>query len=136
MLLKISTLNHKLRICLWSAVGILAFCGTAFGHHGAAGWDNKSTITVQGTVTEFRFINPHAQIFLDANDDKGNSVRWGVEAADPAMLVRQGWSRNILKVGDQITVTGRPAKNGVKLLELQKLTLASGEELKASGSGQ
>jgi hypothetical protein len=133
---KSNLLSHKLLIGLLLSLGLLAFCGTVFGHHGAAAWDTKNTITIQGTVTEFRFFNPHVQIFLDSKDEKGDTVHWGCEAADPAMLVRQGWTRTILKPGDRITVTGRPAKNGAKLVELQKLTLANGQEISAKGSAQ
>jgi len=117
-------------------LNVLMWGGTAFGHHGGAAWDSKTTITLQGTVTEFRFINPHAQIFFDSKDDNGNMIHWSCEAADPSMLVRQGWNRQILKPGDQVKFVGHPAKSGAKLIELQKLTLPNGEELTASGSGQ
>lgn len=117
-------------------VSILAFSGLLFGHHGGAAWDTKTTLTLQGTVTEFRFINPHIQIFFDSKDDKGNMIHWACEGADPAMLVRQGWSRETLKAGDHVTVVGRPAKSGAKLMDLQKLTLPNGQELEAKGAAQ
>lgn len=117
-------------------VSVISLSGTAFGHHGGAAWDTKTTVTLQGTITDFRFINPHIQIFLDSKDEKGNVIHWACEGADPAMLVRQGWSRETLKPGDHVTVVGRPAKSGAKLVELQKLTLANGQELEAKGTAQ
>ena len=117
------------------SVALLFWAGAAFAHHGNSEWDAKTTTSVQGTVTEFRFINPHVQIFFDTKDDKGNAVHWSCEAADPAMLVRDGWTRLTLKPGDQVTFVGHPAKSGAKMIELQKLTLSDGHELSASGNG-
>lgn len=124
---------------LWSALllcSLITISVPVFGHHGGAAWDAKTTLMLQGTITEFRFINPHIQIFLDAKDEKGNVIHWACEGADPAMLVRQGWSRDTLKPGDRVTVVGRPAKSGAKLVELQKLTLANGQVLEAKGTAQ
>jgi hypothetical protein len=127
-------LNQRLGSCLLLVAGVLAFGGTLFGHHGGASWDAKTTITLKGVVTEFRFINPHAQIYFDVTDDSGNAVHWTCEAADPAMLVRQGWSHKMLKPGDHVTFIGHPAKAGAKLMALEKLILADGQEMDAKGA--
>jgi hypothetical protein len=121
--------------CFLLSMAVLMWAGNAFAHHGGAEWDAKATTTVQGTITDFRFINPHVQIFFDSKDEKGNLVHWSCEAADPAMLVRDGWTRLTLKPGDLVTFVGHPAKSGAKMIELQKLTLSDGRELSASGNG-
>ena len=101
----------------------------AFAHHGNAAYDQTKPVTLNGTVTEFDFVNPHVQIFFDVADDKGETTHWSVESADPAMLQRQGWSHETVKKGDHVTIVGHPAKTGVKIMVLEKLVLANGQEL-------
>jgi hypothetical protein len=101
----------------------------AFAHHGAAGYDSNKQTTLKGTVTDFRFQNPHAQIFLDVKDSSGKVRNWVLEAVGIATLSRNGWTKSIMKPGDPITVTGNPAKNGSPSMRLTKVVLASGKEL-------
>jgi hypothetical protein len=124
-------MNRGVTITVCALVCVLSVCGTVMAHHGGAAWDMKTTVNIQGTVTEFRFVNPHVQIFLDATDDKGKAVHWSCESADPAMLVRQGWTYDMLKPGDHVTLVGHPAKSGVKIMVLDKLILANGKEVMA-----
>ena len=125
-------MNRGVAMAVCALACVLAVSGSLSAHHGGAAWDMKTTVNLQGTVTEFRFVNPHVQIFLDA-DDKGKTVRWACESADPAMLVRQGWTRDIIKPGDHVTLVGHPAKTGVKIMVLEKMILASGKEIPAKG---
>jgi hypothetical protein len=108
---------------------VLLVSGLAFAHHGAAGYESNKVTTLKGTVTEFRFQNPHAQIFLDVKDSTGKVQNWILEAVGIATLSRSGWSKSIMKPGDEITVTGNPAKNGSPSMRLTKVVLASGKEL-------
>ena len=108
---------------------ILFISGAALAHHGAAGYDSNKLTTLKGTVTDFRFQNPHAQVFLDVKDSSGKVQNWILEAVGIATLTRSGWTRSIIKPGDSITVTGNPAKNGSPSMRLTKLVLASGKEL-------
>jgi hypothetical protein len=99
-------------------------------HHGETNYDTDKLVTVKATVTNFLFINPHVQIFMDAKNDKGEIEKWICEARSPAMLVRNGdWDKNTLKPGDVITATGFRAKNGANILRLKKIVLADGTEL-------
>jgi|HubBroStandDraft_2_1064218.scaffolds.fasta_scaffold755189_2 hypothetical protein len=111
------------------AAVVLLVSGPAFAHHGAAGYESNKVTTLKGTVTEFRFQNPHAQIFLDVKDSTGKVQNWILEAVGIATLSRSGWSKSIMKPGDEITVTGNPAKNGSPSMRLTKVVLASGKEL-------
>jgi hypothetical protein len=101
-----------------------------FAHHGETNYDTDKLVSVKATVTDFQFINPHVQIFLDAKNDKGEVEKWTCEARSPAMLVRNGdWDKNTLKPGDTITAIGFQSRNGAKILRLKKIVLADGKEL-------
>ena len=99
-------------------------------HHGETNYDTDKLVTVKATVTNFLFINPHVQIFMDEKTDKGEIEKWICEARSPAMLVRNGgWDKATLKPGDVITATGFRSKNGTNILRLKKIVLADGKEL-------
>ena len=99
-------------------------------HHGETNYDTDKLVTVKATVTNFAFINPHVQIYMDAKNDKGEIEKWICEARSPAMLVRNGgWDKNTLKAGDVITAIGFRTKNGTNILRLKKIVLADGTEL-------
>jgi hypothetical protein len=100
-----------------------------FPHHGASPYDSAKLTTVKGTVSDFQFINPHVEIWVDMTNDKGKTETWMGEANSPNVLSRHGWARDTIKKGDQITVIGNPARNGSKTLRLQKVVLANGQEL-------
>lgn len=101
----------------------------AIAHHGASPYDTSKLTTMKGTVSDFQFINPHVEIFVDVTNDKGKIETWIGEANSPNVLSRHGWDRNIIKKGDQITVIGNQGKNGSKTLRLQKVILSNGQEL-------
>jgi hypothetical protein len=122
-------MNVKVATRFALAAVVLLVSGLAFAHHGAAGYESSKVTTLKGTVTEFRFQNPHAQIFLDVKDSTGKVQNWILEAVGIATLSRSGWTKSIMKPGDEITVTGNPAKNGSPSMRLTKVVLASGKEL-------
>lgn len=108
------------------ALSVLLTSLPLFAHHGAAEYDNSKSISVQGTVTEVRYVNPHVLILFNVKDDKGQTVEWTAESQSPNLLSRRGWSRSTLKPGDQITVTGHPVRNGVPAMSAQKIVFADG----------
>ena len=122
-------MNVKVAARFALAAVVLLVSGLAFAHHGAAGYESNKVTTLKGTVTEFRFQNPHAQIFLDVKDSTGKVQNWILEAVGIATLSRSGWTKSIMKPGDEITVTGNPAKNGSPSMRLTKVVLASGKQL-------
>jgi hypothetical protein len=119
------------------ACSLLLICAVLFvsaplaAHHGETNYDTTKMVTVKAaTVTNFEFINPHTQIYLEVKNEKGEIEKWTCEARSPAMLVRNGgWDKNTLKPGDVITVIGFRAKNGTNILRLKKIVLANGKEL-------
>ncbi len=110
-------------------VGLLVILLPALAHHGTAAYETTKLTTVTGTATDFKFINPHVEITVEVKDDKGKIEKWLGEANSPNVLSRHGWSKEIIKPGDQITVIGYRAKNGSYTLRLQKVVLSDGQEL-------
>jgi hypothetical protein len=100
-----------------------------FAHHGAASYDTSKMTTLKGTVTNIQWMNPHATIDIDVNDTTGKSEKYTVESVSPLGLSRNGWTKDSLKPGDQITVTGNLSKNGTHILRLKKIVFPNGKEL-------
>jgi hypothetical protein len=120
----------NLLLCLAILISGLMVTAPARAHHGETNYDTEKLVTVKATVTKFEFINPHAQIYLEEKNDKGETETWTCEARSPAMLVRNGgWDKTTLKPGDVITAIGFRAKNGAYILRLKKIILSDGKEL-------
>lgn len=114
---------------LATCVGVLALASIAFAHHGTANYDTSKQITVKGTVTGFEFVNPHVQIAWEGKDDTGATQKWEGELTSPNRLSRVGWTKSSVKPGDTITISGYPTKSGAHEIWIQKVVLASGDEL-------
>jgi len=118
------------------ALGVLLLAAPLFGHHGGTSlYDTSKELTVDATVSEFQWTNPHVQIGLDAKDKKGKVTHWLLEASSPPVLVNRGWNRKSLQPGDIIKVTFNPSKRGGSVGRLVKLTKADGRELGSIGVG-
>jgi hypothetical protein len=115
------------------AASLLLGSYSAFAHHARASFDVDHSITLKGTVANFKWTNPHAFIYLDVKDEKGSVDSWRIEANSPNMLSRIGWTKELMKSGDQVSVTGSPAKDGEKILRLETLTLANGQTFDGQG---
>ncbi len=113
----------------FAGVCAFLFSGPAFAHHGGAAYDSNHPMTLTGTVKAFQFIQPHPLITLEVKDSQGKTVEWSVEMTAPNHLVRYGWNGKRLKPGDEITVTGLPSKNGLKVLNLRKISYTNGEQI-------
>jgi hypothetical protein len=112
------------------ALGVLLTAIPLFAHHGGTSlYDMSKEITVEATVTEFLWTNPHVQISLDAKDNKGKVTHWLLEANSPPVLVNRGWNRKSLEPGDVIKVTINPAQRSANVGRLVKLIKADGTVL-------
>lgn len=109
--------------------GLLMGAGLSFAHHGTAAYQEDKQITVTGTVTAFEFANPHALVFLNVKQSDGAIAKWQGELTSPNHLVRAGWTKNSLHPGEQITITGLPAKNDASSMWIRKIVKADGTEL-------
>ena len=120
-------------------VGVFSLSVSMFAHHGTnISYDRSKPATMQGTVTEFRFANPHPQLFVDVKDSSGNVTNWGCEiAANPYQLILSGWTKqrstNELKPGTVVTITVAPSRAGTNAALLLKVVNDKGQELLATG---
>ena len=120
-------MRHTVLAAAALVVGLAMSAGPVLAHHGGSAYDNTKVVTLNGPVKTFDFIQPHPIISLDVKDESGNLVNWSVEMTSPNHLVRYGWNGHKLKPGDQIIVSGSAAKNGLKVLNLRKISWANGE---------
>jgi len=118
---------RRLLIASALAVGLVT---PLLGHHSPAAFEATKTVTLVGTVKEFRWQNPHSWIEIMVPNDKGQDVLWAVELTSPTYLVKGGWKSNTLKPGDKVTVVGRPLKSGEPGSAIfTSVTLADGRTL-------
>jgi hypothetical protein len=103
-------------------------------HHAfTAEFDASKPIKVTGTVTKFEWTNPHAWFYIDVKEDDGTVTNWGFEMNSPNQLLRNGWTRNSLKIGDVIGVEGVRARDGSHVANAKAVTLAgTGQKLLAA----
>jgi hypothetical protein len=120
-------------------VASIVASGRALAHHSfAAEFDDKKQVTLTGTVTKVEWTNPHTWFFIDVKNPDGSMNNWGFELGGPAQLLRAGWKRDSMKVGDVVTVDARRARDGSNNANAQTVVLAStGQRLfGASSQGQ
>jgi hypothetical protein len=106
-------MNMKNRMLPFSALVGLCFAlvPAAWAHHSQSEYDLRSKVEVSGTVTKVEWRSPHAWIYVDVTGEKGEKVNWSFELPSPVTLMRRGWTRDSLKPGDFIAVSGAPARN-------------------------
>ena len=97
-------------------------------HHGRASY-SAEIITLQATVTEFRFINPHVQIYFDVTNEAGEIEHWQGELTAPNRLARAGWTKSTFQPGDRLQITGAAARNDGHSVAITEILNAEGESL-------
>ena len=125
---------RSLAVLAVSAGVILAAVPVLAHHSFAAEYDRNKPVTVTGAVTKVEWINPHARFHMDVKDDSGKTVNWEIELGSPAGLIRRGWTRNSLKIGESVTVAGFLAKDGSSLVNSTTVTLSDGRRVFAGSS--
>ena len=126
---------------VYSGILLVALCCAvampALAHHAfSAEFDAAKPIKLTGTVTKVEWENPHAWFYVDVKDTAGRVDNWGFELGSPNLLVRAGWGRNTLKVGDVITVEASRAKSGANIANAKVVTLVSTGQKLFAGSSQ
>ena len=119
----------KLRLVALLVALVLA--APTFAHHSTSMYDMNNPVTVTGVVKRFEWTNPHAFIFLDVKDQKGNVVEWEVEMMSLNHLRGYGWTRSTVKPGDVISCTGGAAKSGATSMISSYMKLGDGRSMKS-----
>lgn len=102
---------------------------STWAHHSTAEFDYTRQITIQGTVKEAQWTNPHSYIQLMVDDGGAEPVQWSVEIGSPTLNIDLGWKKTSVKPGDVVSMTLSPARNGKPYGTLRVLTFADGREL-------
>ena len=120
-------------------VAVIAVAAPLAAHHGTnINYDRSKQWTAKAVVTEFKYVNPHAQLFFDVTDDKGAVTHWSGELLpNPAQLLRNGWTRKrsleAIQFGAKLVVTVAPSRAGGEAVLVIKIENERGEELLAGG---
>jgi hypothetical protein len=119
-----------------AAVGLVLTTAAVMAHHSfAAEFDANKPLNLKGVVTKIEWMNPHTYFYMDVTGPEGKVVNWGMEMGSPNGLMRAGWTRNTLKVGDEVTVEGAQAKDGTNVGNAVAVVLvATGKRLFAASS--
>jgi len=118
---------------LLALYALLLLSAPAAAHHGTASFDTGKDLTLKGTVTEWIWANPHCFLKFDAMDDTGTVRNWAVEVSNPTDMTKRGWARSSFKIGDAVTVSLQPVKNGAPIGRLRSVVLPDGSTLTAMG---
>jgi hypothetical protein len=108
---------------------LLLAASAALAHHSPIVFDRTRTLTLTGTVTEFRWGNPHSWIHVDVADKDGKTANWAIEMDPASHLARNGWKSTLVKPGDKITVVVYPLRNDEKGGQYRSITLPDGKQL-------
>lgn len=113
-----------------SAVLAATFAAPAVAHHSFAMFDAQKTVTLQGTVKEFEWVNPHSWLRFTVNDEKtGKPAIWAIELSSPGRLVTMGMRADSVKAGDAVSVTFHPMKDGTRGGQFIQAVLPGGKEV-------
>jgi Family of unknown function (DUF6152) len=110
----------------------LFFSAPVFAHHAfSAEYDAREPVMVRGTVTKVEWSNPHAYVYLQVRDKEGNTAIWTFEMAGPLALAHDGWTRDSIRAGDQLTVFGYRSWSGLNIASARSVVLKTGQKLSA-----
>ena len=131
----------KFNVFAIAGIAALVFALPAVAHHSFAMFDASKTVTLQGSIKEFHWTNPHSWIFLMVPDAGGTPTEWAIELGSPSGLVRQGWVPKTLTPGMNVKIVIRPLKDGKNGGQFLAVTLPDGTQLgdpstRGGGRGQ
>jgi hypothetical protein len=122
---------------LLAAIGLLVATLPSVAHHSFyAEFDADKPIKVTGAVTKVEWENPHAWFYVDIRDESGKMTNWGFELGSPNLLIRAGWVRSTLKIGDMVTVEASRAKSGANIANAKSVVLNRTGQKLFTGSSQ
>lgn len=122
-------------VLLLAFIATCLFTVRGYAHHAfAAVFNGDDNVELIGTVTRLEWTNPHTWFYVDVHDEEGNTEEWSFEMGSPNGLIRRGWSRNTLQVGQRVKISGYRAKDGSTQASVKSVTLADGRELSGASS--
>jgi len=127
-------MHRSFTALLVAALTALAAQPIAAHHSFAAEFDANAPIELTGTVTKVEWANPHTYFYMDVTSPKGDVENWAMEMGSPNGLMRRGWTRDSMKIGDVVTVTGSRAKDGSPKGNARSVVLSTGKKLFAGSS--
>jgi len=108
----------------------LFFSSPVFGHHAiSTEFDPQAPVKLRGVVTKVDWTNPHAYIYVQVKDDSGNTAEWIFETAGPLGLAHNGWTRDSVRAGDEVTIFGYRSRSGLKIATARSVVLNGGQKL-------
>ena len=125
-------MKKSLPLSLAMAASLIAVA-PAFAHHSFAMFDMNKTVVVKGTISDFRWTNPHAWMEVVVQGADGQTQYWNIEMTSPNNLTQQGWKRTSLKAGDRVTVSIHPLRDGKAGGSFLSVVLPDGSTLKQPG---
>ncbi|HTA44269.1 MAG TPA: DUF6152 family protein [Bryobacteraceae bacterium] len=126
-------MKTKLVVCM--AGLLVAAAVPLLAHHSfAAEYDANAKLTLKGTVTKVDWMNPHIWVYVDAKDEAGKMIHWQCEGGPPNTLTRNGWTKDALKIGDEVTIEGFRAKDGTNTCNSRSVTLPDGRRVFAGSA--
>ena len=128
-------MSMRSTVIVATVLGLAAVSAPISAHHSfAAEFDSTKPLTVTGVVQKLEWTNPHARLYVDAKDDKGNVVHWDFELGPPNGLMRRGWNRNSLKQGHVVTIEGFHSKTQPNIANARSVKLPDGRNVFAGSS--
>lgn len=124
------------RIRLAFSLCLLAGGATSvYAHHSQAAFDIDKKVSVEGTITQVNWANPHSLFFMEVKQPDGSVQKWALEGPSPTALTKEGWSKESISVGAKITATGNPSRSGRPMMLLKEVTTAEGKHLATGVTG-
>jgi len=122
----------------WLALGFAVTLVTPLSaHHSFSAEYGNEPVNLKGAVTKIEWQNPHVFFYIDVRDEQTDKVtNWALEMGAPAVIQRNGWTRNTMKIGDMVMVTGTKAKNGKPLANARSVVMVSTGKKLGAGSSQ
>jgi hypothetical protein len=119
----------KVLVPVLVVVTAVAFSTASWAHHASRQVYEGKTITLMGVVTDYEWANPHSVLSVAVKDNQGKVEEWHAEILPPTEMLRAGWTKESLKPGDEVTLTGRPGKYSQHIMWLEYLVTPDGKKL-------
>jgi len=136
-------MNTKLFVVLLlSSFSSLFFCQTVLAHHSTSNYDHSTKVLVEGTVTKFKWTNPHSWVYLNVPTEDGGVEEWAIECGSPVQLLQNNWTREDVEAGDHVRIIAWIARDGTRRGEMHSLvtdedrTLFNSSNYKTKAAGE